>query len=120
MSSYHVLEGSKEKHEIRVVFHIPIPDINNAVGVNYRTILTKAEPFITSLVPYLATYFAAEVTALQAGSIYEYTEVISYCATFTDVQKLAVVTARYIALAIEIQTRLQNQYVYWGKNQDVS
>jgi hypothetical protein len=118
--NWHALEGSREKHQITVVFHIPVPNINNIVGVSYRTAISKEEPFTASRVPYLAADFPAEVSSLQVGALYEHIETVNYNANLADAQKLALINARYTVLVGEIQTELQNKYIYWGKNQDVA
>lgn len=118
--NWHALKGSQQKHQIQVIFHIPIPNINNAVAVNYRTIISKSEPFTSSAVPDLVTNFPAEVTSLIAGALYEYTETVEYNANLTDAQKVTFIDARYTALVSIIQSRLQNEYIYWGKGNNVA
>jgi hypothetical protein len=117
---WHALVGNEKKQEVTVVFHIPIPSVNNAVGMNYRTVLTKAEPFTSSIVPDHVTNFASEAALLQSGALYEYQEVVRYNANLSDAQKTALIDARYTALVSIIQSKIQNQYIYWGFSHDAS
>lgn len=119
MSNWHALTGSKKLHEIDIVFHIPIPDLANAVGIGYRSAISQEEPFVESQVPYLETEFAAEFAALQAAEKYEYRETVRYNANLSNAEKTAIIDARYTELVTEIQSMLQNKYIYWGKNKDV-
>ena len=120
MSNWHSLKGSIQKHQIGVVFHIPIPNVVNAVNVNYRTAISKSEPFTVSIVPALATDFPTEIAPLQSGALYEYQELVEYNANLTDAQKVGFIDARYAVLVTEIQSKLQNQYIYWGKAHDAT
>ena len=40
MADMHVLDGDGSR--VRVVMHFAVPDVNNAVGVNYRTALVNS------------------------------------------------------------------------------
>lgn len=120
MSDWHALTGHEKKQEIQVVFHIPVSDINNEVGVGYRSAISQEEPFTASAVPYLEADFAAEFAELEAAAKYEYVEIVRYNGGLSDAAKLAIIDARYTTLVSIIQSQLQNKYIYWGKNQDVS
>lgn len=120
MSDWHALTGHVKKQEINVVFHIPIPATNNAVDVGYRLAISKQEPFTASVIPCLETDFASEFAQLQVAEKYEYVETVRYDGNLSNAAKIAIIDARYTALVSIIQARLQNRYVYWGKNQDVS
>lgn len=64
MSDFHTLDRTDSS--INVVFHFPIPNINNRVGVSVRTILaTFAKPSC------LPTISQAEAAKLANGSLYE-------------------------------------------------
>lgn len=41
MSDYHILNGLADGNQYRVVFHLPVPDMTNSVGVNYRMALME-------------------------------------------------------------------------------
>lgn len=117
--NYHTLEASEKDHKIHVVFHIPVPDEDNEVGWNLRLCLKYYQPFISSIIPYLATLAPTEVTALQNGELYEHSEVMGVCATLTNSEKIALVDARYAQLIMEIQNKLRKQLKYYGFGKNI-
>lgn len=119
MSNYHILNSSIEDHEVQVVFHIPIPNGNNNVGVNYQQALKEFKPFAESKVPWLQQNNPTEFSQLQNGEIYEYAETIEYDAKTTDPAKQAAIDAKFNELKNKIQDHLQKQLKYWGKDRDV-
>lgn len=84
MSDMHVLTGN-EKRRWTVIMHFPVPDINNAVGVNYRTALvssrTSIDPISGLPVVALTTMVegsgpgqitTAEKATVEAGELFEH------------------------------------------------
>ena len=120
MSKYHVLSCSDKDHEIRVAFHIPIPNVNNDSSVNFRTALKQYLGTPTSQVPWLA---AEEITPITNGEIYEYVESVPVTATISVAAKVAVLDARY-AFHVNLSepestiSRLKQILKYWGYNGD--
>ncbi len=66
---YHVMAGTKSGNIVTytVAFHIPVPDAENAVGVNYRTIIATYMN-TESAVPDISE---AEQEKLDTGELYE-------------------------------------------------
>lgn len=80
MADIHVLLAAETGDSIQVVFHFPVPDINNAVGVNYRTALVASGKGGTSTMtegtgPGQIT--SAEKVLIEAGQVYEHPRTIS-------------------------------------------
>ena len=119
MSNYHILNSSEKDHEVNVVFHIPVPNENNAVGVNLRAALTQHKPFTESAVPWLAATNPDEVTSLTNGEIYEHSQLVEYDAKMTDVQKRSRIDEKYSALGVIVVNRIRSILKYWGLNRDV-
>lgn len=117
--NYHVLATSEKDHESVVVFHIAVPNENNAVSVNLRIALTQYKPFTTSIVPYLSTSNPTEFEALQAGQIYEYQETVSYNANLNILQKRGIIDARYTVLSTSIPNIIRATLRFWGLDRNV-
>ena len=111
MSNYHVLNAHETGKNVRVAFHISIPDENNAAGVNKRLALTQSDPFTESA--YAGTE-QAELDQLTAGELYEYVDEVEFSADASNEQKLEAVAARYTALSTTIPTRLGKVLKFWG------
>ena len=118
--NYHILNSRELDQSVRVAFHIPIPNANNSVGVNYRTALKQFKPFTASQVPWLT---GTEVTQLQNGELYEYMGTVVYRVKASDVDKQTIIDAEYNELRggtkKSILKKLQAQLKYWGKDRNV-
>ncbi len=117
--NYHILNSKEKDQSVTVAFHIPIPNTNNSVGVNYRTALKQFRPFTTSQVLWLT---GPEVTQLQDGELYEHLESVVYRVVDTDIVKQGVIDARYNELKNgdkSVLKKLQSQLKYWGKDRNV-
>lgn len=121
MSKYHVLTCSDKDHEIRVAFHIPIPDVVNESNVSFRTALKQHLGTPGTQVPWLAASFAAEVTQIANGEIYEHVESVPVKATLSVAQKVALLDARYAYHANlsepgSVINQIRQTLKYWGYN----
>ena len=122
MSDYHVLEAHEKDHQLRVVFHLPIPETgNNAVGVQWRAAVVEYQRGNTdSCVPNLA---AEEQTQLTNGELYEHSVNLCFDAAMTNAQKVAIVEAAFTKAkngedgVLEI---LKRRLKYWGKTGNVA
>lgn len=118
--NYHILNSKEKDQSVRVAFHIPIPNTNNSVGVNYRIALKQFKPFTTSQVPWL---IGAEVIQLQDGELYEHVISVVYRVKASDVDKQTIIDAEYNRLRggtdESILKKLQSQLKYWGKDRNV-
>lgn len=111
MSNYHILDAHEKGHKVRVVFHIAIPNEDNAAGVNKRIALTQYKPFTESA--YAATS-QAEKDQLIAGELYEHVETVKFDGEMTNIQKLQAVANRYTDLSIAMPTKLGKVLKFWG------
>jgi len=118
MSDYHILDGQPNGNRYRVVMHFSVPDVNNEVGVNYRTALLQrlggSQP---SQVPFIEV---AEQTQLDAGELLEY--IVPDFTTHpgeTLLQKQDRLDSLYSTRQTQIQENLQARLEYWGFSRDV-
>jgi|GEM_PF-3267001 len=118
MADYHILESSLEQHEIRVSFHIAVPNEANGANVNLRAALKQYQPFTASAVPWIPDT-DVEITQLKAGELYEYTETVCYNGNFTLAQKRGVCDARYTQLVPLIQARIRAILCFWGLDRNI-
>lgn len=118
MSDCHILAGDKYGNRYRVVFHIPVPDQVNAVGVSYRMALVQylgGATEIKSEIPELGT----ELTQLQAGELVEYGESFYSNPNETLAQKQVKLDARFNEVKNEVLQDWQDVLSYWGYSRDV-
>jgi hypothetical protein len=118
MSNYHVLTTNAPDSEIRVAFHLAIPDTTNSAGVNYRTALLQsgmASGTPDSAVPWLTT----EQADLDSGALYELVETVQVDGSLTKAAKRDIVDARYTALAAKVPGKIQAELDWWGTDRDV-
>jgi len=66
MSDYHILAGDRYGNSYRVVFHIPVPDLTNEIGVNYRTAIVEWQGGAVAIVSSVPFIEGSELTQLQA------------------------------------------------------
>ncbi len=122
MSDYHIRESAIKDNRTTVVLHIPVPDVVNVVGVNYRTALRQFEPAHVSVVEGVTQ---AEQDAINAGSIVERVVHVEYLGGASDASKLQAVEAAFTlhssptALLSQL-AHLRAQLKYWGKSGDVA
>ena len=120
MSDYHILAGRPDGNQLRVVFHLPVPDESNAVGVNYRVALAmhkgSQQP---SIVP-ASLLGADEQTALDDGVLYELVWAFDTNPEMTLLDKRDALDAKYADLASSVISQLQTRLGYYGYSRDVS
>lgn len=117
--NYHIRGQSPDGNSISVVMHIPVPNINNDVGVSYRTaiLLMQGGGDIESVMPDIS---AAEQAALNAGELYEVTGTLSTNPTETTVEKLAKLDAMWLARRDRVYVEFGFQLKYFGFARNVS
>ena len=69
MSDIHTMLGSDNGETLNLIFHYTVPNVNNDVGNNYRTIVKDYIADHTSAVPLLP---GAEQTDLDNGLLFEW------------------------------------------------
>ena len=120
MANMHLLTRVGVLH--RVVCHIPIPNVNNVAGVNYRTAMVNAGLVTPSVLPtgsgVAGTISATEATSLASGELVE-------CVTLLDVTQggtLATAAAIgafldefYARLVLDVQAELQARLSLFGR-----
>jgi hypothetical protein len=118
MSDIHVLTGDGMTWS--VVMHIPVPDANNSVGVNYRMALVNSGlGGTTSLTedagPGPGQISAAEKAQVEAGELYEHrVGFLLESGGTSQAEQRAALRGRYTReKAVEI-ARLQRQLRYFG------
>lgn len=125
MSNYHIrdisYEGNGTIKTVGVIFHIPIPIGNNAVGIAWRTALVAylggADTIISALPEVRQT---AEESDMKAGVILEKVLTIRFSsANLTDAQRLAEIVTAFTTEKNAELTMKQTQLKYFGKVGDV-
>lgn len=117
MSNYHILSMHEKGNKIDVVFHLPIPDEDNAMNVNYRTAVSQWKPFTESKVPWITS--GTEFDALGAGELYEHKETITLDGNMTNLEKRGEIDNRFTSLSATVVDKVKSQLKFWGLNRDV-
>jgi hypothetical protein len=79
MAAIHVLSGAETGGSFQVVFHFPVPDTNNSVGVNYRAALVASgKGGSTRLTEGTGPgeITTAEKAQIESGAVYEHSRTI--------------------------------------------
>ena len=102
--------------------HFDVPDVNNAVGVNFRTVLVNSGLASISVLPAgdgtEGTISAAEVTLLSTGAVFEHVTLLNLSGPgATAASRVALLQERYTAINAEIIARVQAQLNFFGFNQ---
>ena len=123
MSDIHILEGNDDANEFNVAFHVPVPNEDNAVGVNLQTCVTQdpiaqIHPLVVkggdnSDVPWIAQ---PEKDAMNAGEIVEYQDAFTRTPGETPTQDLTRIKGKWHAVEAKAVEFLRNRYKYWGRN----
>ena len=111
MSNVHVL--TQRHGVVRMAFHVPIPNSNNARGVNYRTALINSRMGGQTSLPdgdgTGGTISTAEKLSVTNGAVYEYVIDIKRAPASN-----AELDALFTKIAGEVQTGLQAQLDNFG------
>ncbi len=126
MSNYHIRDITYEGNDsiiktVNVVFHIPIPIGNNAVGVSWRDALVRhlgGAPLINTMLPEVVG--TQEEIDMKAGAILEKSHTVRFSSrTLSDAQRLAEVVSTYTAEKNTELSAKQIQLKYFGKTGDI-
>ena len=121
--NYHTLEMRNTKlNEVRAVFHIPIPNENNSVGINLRTALVDylRNKSVVSVVPDLETVDSTEYAQIVAGEIFEHDESFKFSNAHSSLGvKQDEMDNRYVTLSSSVVTKIQKILSFYGKGRDV-
>ena len=115
---YHVMGMRKDGRKAQVVFHIPIPNENNAASMSLQTALSEYIDGTNFVSKYPGT-LGAELIEIQNGSLYEQVEAISFLAADSNAQKQAKIDAKFTSLSVVVVTKIRNILKFWGLDRDV-
>lgn len=119
---YHVLAGSDDGNSFSVVFHVPIPAVNNRVGISYRTALVNSGlGGKTVMVEGNAAgqITTAEKNQIVAGELYEHSESFNTNPGETATVLRDRIDARYQQLVSVVQGQVQSRLSYFGFQRNV-
>lgn len=116
MSNYHVKSITPNGRDAQVVFHIPIPIENNSANIALRTAVSQYIGIFTSVVPWIT---AGEVTQLEAGELFEHSEIVKFLAADTNAQKQTKIDNRYTTLSTNILDKTREILKFWGLDRNV-
>ena len=124
MSNYHLLTQAQDKKTINVIFHIPIPDVDNATGKKYRLVLKEKlerqseTGTIKSVCPDITP---AELAQIQNGEIYETQRSIRFSVLgLANAEKRNELDAECNKLKTEALNELKVVLEWYGFERDVS
>lgn len=121
MSDYHIRSTAVNLKRVNVVFHIPIPDINNVVKVSQQNALVLSEGGADAIDSILTDITSAELSAMKAGSIFERSETVRFSSTnLTNAERLAEVEAAYTAAKAKVLADMQVTLNFYGRSGDVA
>lgn len=116
MSDIHVMLGNDNGERVNLIFHYTVPNINNDVSVNYRTVLKDYITDHTSAVPGLDT---AEQTNLDNGVLFEWPTLMSSEREKGLGQLQTRARALYTELQVEVIDTLKHRFRYTGASIDI-
>ena len=117
MSNYHVLKQTDLKHEVRVVFHFPVPAGTNEAGKNFSDCVKEDLAPEDSAVPNLVTDNPTEHGQILNGEVLEVQKTVEFNATLTVAQKRAVIEQEWTDT--QALLKKENEYQWWGYAADV-
>ena len=115
---YHVMNMRKDGRAARVIFHIPIPNENNAASVSLRTALSEYTDG-TNFVSKYPGIAGAELTAIQNGSLYEQVETVVFLAADSNGQKQTKIDEKFTLLSTSVLNKMREILKFWGLDRDV-
>lgn len=122
MSDIHVLSGAEAGGSIQVVFHFPVPDTNNSVGVNYRTALVASGKGGTTAMTEgtdPGEISTAEKALIESGAVYEHSRTIIFSGgPLSGAQLVAQVRSFYTRDKADLTARIATALKYFGFTAD--
>jgi len=112
MSDIHIKEKDPKNKTVNCIFHIDVPDENNAVGTNWRGAVQRS----LNPVAQMPWNDSAENASIEAGAIFEKAHTVRFSGdTLTNAQKLAEVEAVYNDQKTVLLNELKDQLDFFGK-----
>lgn len=120
MSNYHILKTATNMKTVNAVFHVPIPNANNEVGMNWRTAVIESQGGADNITSVLGNISSDELTALKNGSIYEHVVSVKLGSlNLTNAERLAKVEDTYISTKASIIAEKQITLNFYGYAGDI-
>jgi hypothetical protein len=123
MGNYHVLHGLGDGNSVTVAMHIPIPNVNNISGVNYRAAIAEYATAngisLTSKVP-AARLGVGEQSQLTSGALVEIIVQFDTNPGENTAAKVAALDQLYQAKVSETQEIWEKRLQYWGYSRTIS
>lgn len=118
MSNYHILQGQANGNRYQVIFHLLVPDTDNAAGMNHRTIMAaQLGADWISAVPHIT---AGEIAQVEAGELYEFLFVYFTNPSVPLSTKRDELDAKFAVLSAGIIAQLEARFEYYGLDRDVA
>ncbi len=110
MSRIHILQKDTENKTVNCIFHIPVPDANNAVGVNWRTAILRGLKPTASM-----DWNPVENSSIVNGAVLEVSETVRFSTVdLTNAQRLAEVEAAYTTRTSTLLSELAAKLDFFG------
>lgn len=117
MSNYHILQGQENGNRYQVIYHLSVPDTNNAAGVNHRDIMAaQLAVGWTSAVPHIT---APEIALIEAGELYEFSFEYFTNPAILLAAKRDELDAKFAILSAGVIAQLEARYEFYGLDRDV-
>ena len=117
MSDYHILESQKDFKRVRIVFHVPVPSTQNAVGITWQAAVAMEQGDKISILINVTTEEAAQ---LLSGEIIEKVENMKFSSTsLNNAQRLQEVKDRATFWKTELINEKQITLNFMGYEGDV-
>ena len=118
MADMHVVTGN-ENGEWDIIMHFAVPDINNDVGVNYRTALINSGSGVTTSLPdgdgTEGTIDATEKASIESGALHEHrARFLVESGGSSNAELQTTLRAFYTQEKTRILDKLQMQLRYFG------
>ncbi len=122
MSDIHILTGNNAG-SITIAMHVPVPDVDNNVGVNYRTALVNSgigldtETGRRTVLPTgtgPGEINPAEEALIDAGELFEFLESTSVPLGTSNAQMIVIAENQYAATNNKLQQQIGERLRYFG------
>ena len=122
MSDIHILTGNNAG-SITIAMHVPVPDVDNNVGVNYRTALVNSgigldtETGRRTVLPTgtgPGEINPAEEALIDAGELFEFLESTSVPLGTSNAQMIVIAENQYAATNNNLQQQIGERLRYFG------
>jgi len=112
MSNIHILQKDTKDKIVNCIFHIDVPDTDNAVGTNWRTAVQR----YLNPEPQMSYNNSTENAKITAGEILEVVETVRFSSiNLTNAQRLAEIEIAYNTRKTELLQELQAKLDFFGK-----